>query len=78
MFENKLIKTTYGMVHMTRIIASYIKAGGKIEYYPHVQSKWQKYCEQIGVNDDDAYNMYNIAKCGKQELEVTARKFLEN
>lgn len=78
MFENKLIEIPeLGEVHISRIIASWRKKGGKITDVKWTISPFAEWCRDLGISDDDIGYIINFANCGKLELEDNARKFLK-
>lgn len=70
MFENK--KTEVQKVHYSRYIASWNKCGG--HYYGEQFIKWLKFNECTDQEIDDICEM---ARCGKMELEMTAKSFVK-
>ena len=80
-FENRKIQCTINgkkhMVHATRFISSYFKA---IKYENLEDEKIINivdWLESIGVSDDDIYTISHLATNGKDELEESAREFLQ-
>lgn len=72
MFKNNLI----GEIHETRFIASWLRAGGQL-YYVEDINDFQGWLLSLGLNEDEAYHVINLATCGKMELEHSAREFLK-
>lgn len=70
MFENK--KTEVQGVHYSRYIASWQNSGG--DYYGEQFEKWLKENECTDKEIDDIREM---ARCGKMELELTARFYVK-
>ena len=80
MFENRQIKIPKlgnEAVHISRIIASWRKKGGKISDVRWAKSPFADWCRNLGINDDDIRCIINFATNGKLELEDDARKFLK-
>lgn len=80
MFENKLIeipKLGGEVVHISRIIASWRKKGGKITDVRWATSPFAQWCQDLGISDDDIQYAINFATNGKLELEEQARIFLK-
>ena len=72
MFKNKKINDEYA----TRYIASWIRVGGQL-YYGEDVDKFQNWLISMGLSDDDVCYITELARCGKLELEASARKFLK-
>jgi hypothetical protein len=72
MFKNNLI----GEIHETRFIASWLRAGGQLYYVEDIDD-FQGWLLSLGLNEDEAYHVINLATCGKMELEHSAREFLK-
>lgn len=74
MFENKLVN---GYTYMSRIIMSWVRAGGTFgirgEGYDDFQC-WLK--EDCNLNDEDIIDIMFLAREGKLEYEVSAKAFL--
>lgn len=69
-FENVIVKG----VHASRYIASWVKAGGGTKYFDGLR----EWLESLGVSEDEAAHIYNFARCGKLELETSAKAFLKS
>lgn len=72
MFKNNLI----GEIHETRFIASWLRAGGELYYVEDVDN-FQGWLLSLGLSEDEAYHIVNLATCGKVELEHNAREFID-
>ncbi len=69
-FENKL---THNGIHYSRYIASWLKVGGQIHYRGLFQ-KWLKEREQL--TDEEIYEITEMARNGKLELQESALEFM--
>jgi hypothetical protein len=69
MFENKLYKG----IHATRYIASWRNSGGR--WFGYEFRDWLK---SLGLNEDEIREIWNMATCGKLELETNAKKSINN
>ena len=73
-FKNKLIKD----VHASRYIASWAKMGGHFGRGPRGRFDFNDWLEAIGLSDDEVKFIYNLATCGRLELETSARSFMKS
>lgn len=71
-FENFVV--TDG-TYASRYIASWTNVGGKFDYIGRRQ--FIDWCKSIGVSDEEARRMANLATNGKLELQVYAKRFME-
>ena len=71
MFENK----KFNDIHTTRYIASWVKMGGKLKYGMDVEN-FYNWLLSTGLTEEEADYVTEIARGGKLELEVSAKKFL--
>lgn len=69
MFENK----RFNDIHATRYIASWYNSGGS-DYL----GDFEDWLMSLGLTKEDARYVWNMAMCGKLELEVNAKKFIDN
>ena len=69
MFENKL----YNGIHATRYIASWYNSGGQ----PWL-GDFEDWLMSLGLTAAEAREIWNMATCGKLELEVSAKEFINN
>ena len=67
MFENKL----YNGIHATRYIASWFNAGGGMWL-----GDFEDWLMTLGLTAQEAREIWNMASCGKLELENDAEKFV--
>ena len=82
MFENKV----YEGIYYSRFIASWIKAGGSINYWARRLGKTTDFVEwlrSLVINgkkmpEDIIYEINDFATCGKLELEYSAKNFITN
>lgn len=74
MFENKYIERLD--CHYSRIIASWYNAGGEIPTARWAKTSFAKWLKSLGFTDQEAYDIWNMATCGKLELEHSAEKFI--
>lgn len=68
-WNNKLFKD----VHYSRLIASYINVGGD----SHDIEVFRGWLMHLGLNEQEAWDVYNLATCGKLEIESDALKWLK-
>jgi len=78
MFENKIIRG----IHISRFIMSWIRSGGVFgirDGYGEFH-KWLKTLVINGtiLSDDEITDIMMIARNGKLELEVSAKKFIQD
>lgn len=73
MFENKIIKGEYA----TRYIASWLRVGGKLRYGKDVDD-FEKWLSSIGLTEEEICYITELARCGKLELQTSAKKFLND
>lgn len=71
MFENKIIKGEYA----TRYIASWLRVGGNLRYGKDVDN-FQEWLSSIGLTEEEIYHITELARCGKLELQTSAKSFL--
>ena len=73
-WENKV---TPGYIHYSRYIASWTKVctnmGKPVRFY----DDFENWLRSFNLPDEDVYNILEMARCGKLELETSARTFLE-
>ena len=75
-FENKYIEDKD--VHYSRIIASWINAGGEIPNYSWGMTQFADWLTSLGFNVKEVYDIWNMATCGKMEFEDSAKKWITN
>lgn len=68
MFENK----KFNDIHATRYIASWHNSGGTL-----YMGDFEDWLMSLGLTSEEARYVWNIANCGKLELEVDAKKFID-
>ena len=73
-FDNKLIAE----VHASRYIASWGKMGGHFGRGSKGRFDFSDWLESMGLSKDEVYNIYNLATCGRLELETSAREFMKS
>lgn len=73
MFENRAINGIY----MTRFIASWMNKGGQIRYGKD-RDNFREWLLSLGLSENDAQDILNLATNGKLELETSAKQFLKN
>lgn len=81
-FENKMVQTKVGMVHVSRIISSFLRMGYRtVKNYPFgsypANKVFFEYLDYIGVSKEDQDDVWLIASNGKSELESLASRFLD-
>lgn len=82
MLENKkiMVPCISEEVHASRLIASWLNAGGDM-YEATLNDEGEPeymflvWLRRLGVKDEDVYYIWDIADCGKIELEHIATKF---
>lgn len=72
-WENKV--TSAHDVHYSRYIASYTKIAEKLGVRVY-RKPFKEWLLSIGVNQDEASEIVDMATNGKLELETSARKFI--
>lgn len=73
MFENKIIKGEFA----SRYIASWIRVGGQLRYGKD-EDDFNEWLLSLGLTEDEAYYITNLARCGKLEMQTNAMMFLKN
>ena len=70
-WDNKIVgdKETY----LSRYIASWRNKGG----YFDIGGEFDEWLKSEGLTDEEIENAYNMATCGKLELEVSAMPFIK-
>lgn len=70
MLENKRL----GDIHYSRVIASWTK-----EYPGHVYfgSQFKDWLKDLGATEDQVSEIYEMATCGRLELEMSANKWMK-
>ena len=63
-------------VHASRYIASWLRVGGKLITYRNYDD-FKQWLSSLGLDKEEIYHIYNMASCGKMELEKSARLFME-
>ena len=71
MLENVIIRE----IHATRFIMSYVRKGGKLRGPYGNFNDWLK---SLGLTEEERKPILDLAGCGKLELEISAKAFLEN
>lgn len=86
-FENRIIDTAVGKVHVSRIVASFINVRQHLtdeqkktmKYKLNEFKYFNKYLKLIGVtNEDDVSNISSFFNNGKLELEILVRNEVLN
>lgn len=84
MLENKKIMVPYigEEVCVSRLIASWLNAGGDMYEATFddegvLQYSFLVWLKALGISEDDMYYIWDVADCGKLELELLAKKFRE-
>lgn len=62
-------------VHSSRFIASWLRAGGKLNTGKDV-SDFKKWLKSLGLSDEDVRQVWYLATNGKLELQENAKKFI--
>lgn len=77
-FENDKVRTKFGMVHLSRILASWRNEGGEMPDYHDDKSLYWRWCSEIlGMLDEDIGHSLELYANGKLELEMSATRFLK-
>ena len=71
-FENKLIRD----VHASRYIASWAKMGGHFGRGLYGRFDFEEWLESLGLKPEEVDFIYNLATCGRLELEASAKAFM--
>lgn len=74
MFENKIIKG----IHATRFIMSWIREGGKLGLFGEGHSEFNNWLKSLGLSKEEIFDIMCVAKNGKLELEISAKKFMKD
>lgn len=84
MLENKVINVPYigEKVCTSRLIASWLNAGGNtyeltLDDEGELQYAFLVWLKALGISEEDIYYIWDVADCGKLELETAAKKFRE-
>lgn len=77
-FENEKVRTKFGMVHLSRILASWRNERGEMPDYHDDRSLYWRWCSEIlKMSDEDIEHSLELYANGKMELEVSAIRFLK-
>ena len=72
MFNNNIVRG----IHESRYIASWLNEGGEI-YYGKGEGSFYQWLLSLGLTEEEAIHIRNLALNGKLELENSARKFMD-
>lgn len=75
MFENKIIN---GCDYATRFIMSWVRSGGTFGKHREGYDDFRKWLESLELKTEDIEAIMFLARNGKLELEVSAKKFITN
>lgn len=80
-FENVEVKTKYGMVLASRIIASFTRMSWRTVKFPYGSYPMNKIfrdwlSEELEISEEDQDLIWSIASNGKSELESSASRWL--
>lgn len=70
MFENKRL----GDIHYSRVIASWVKAYPGHAYFGGSFKAWLR---DLGATEEQIHEIYEMATCGRLELELDAKRFIK-
>lgn len=73
MFENKYVPELDA--HYSRIIASWLRKFQNPYTNPDLFRDWLK---SLGLNEDQVHEIYEMATCGKLEIEARAGRFIKD
>ena len=77
-FENKLVKTQWGLEPYSRIIVSYKKVCFHYCKRFHVL-EFRDFLvlnkDRFGIDEDDIHDIVEMADCGKMEFEYLAERY---
>ena len=74
-FENKVIN---GCDYATRFIMSWVRSGGTFGKHGKGYDDFRKWLESLELKTEDIEDIMFLARNGKLELEVSAKKFITN
>ena len=74
-FENKIIN---GCDYATRFIMSWVRSGGTFGKHGKGYDDFRKWLESLELKTEDIEDIMFLARNGKLELEVSAKKFITN
>ena len=72
-WENKVV----GDLYYSRVIASWVKACRQSWIRPFFGDSFREWMRSIGIPDEDANNIYEMANNGKLELEISAQNWIK-
>lgn len=75
MFENKIIN---GYTFATVFIMSWVRSGGNFGNHREGYNDFRNWLESLGLKTEDIKDIMFLARNGKLELEVSAKKFITN
>ena len=75
MFENKIIN---GYTYATRFIMSWVRSGGTFDKRGKGYDDFRNWLESLELKTEDIEDIMFLARNGKLELEVSAKKFITN
>lgn len=74
MFENKVING----VHTSRYIMSWLRSGGTFGRRGEGYYEFKEWLDSLGLEDEDAEYIVQLARNGRMELETSAKLFIKN
>lgn len=74
MFENKVING----VHASRYIMSWLRSGGTFNIRGEGYYEFKEWLDSLGLEDEDAEYIVQLARNGRMELETSAKLFIKN
>lgn len=70
-------------IHVTRFIMSWVREGGELKRNGRGYDEFEAWLRSLKVDgnhlsDQDVNHILDLTKCGKMELEYSAREFMKN
>ena len=76
-WKNNRVKTKFGEIPLSRIVASWRNEGGDIPRRRIQLTQFWKWCtSELEMSESDTWDAVNLAQEGKMELEHSAKEFL--
>ena len=63
-------------IHYSRYVASWRNVGGYLDY-PDDEPGFSEWLKTFGATDEQVRDICEMAMCGKMELEMDARKYMQ-
>ena len=77
-WKNNRVKTCYGEIPLSRIVASWRNSGGTIPRRRVQKTAFWDWCtKELQMSESDTWDAVNLAQEGKMELEHSATNYIK-